>query len=73
MTPGELRQWREARVDHRTGRSWSQARAAEWFGCDERTWRRWENRESSVPRTLVKRIQADVLGQPIHQPEVAPC
>ena len=74
MTPDELRLWRMARVDQRTGRPWSQPRAAEWFGCDERTWRRWEIGESRIPRHLVVRIQSDLLGHPVHQtPEVSPC
>lgn len=36
-------------------RGWTQARAAEWYGVSERTWRRWESH--GAPEHVLKRIK----------------
>jgi DNA-binding transcriptional regulator YiaG len=41
----------------RNKRNMTQPEAAEWYGCSEREWRRWERREVPVPRPLLKRIK----------------
>lgn len=43
-------------INFRNGRGWSQAEAADWWGCSERQWRRYETGESRVPSPLLKRI-----------------
>ncbi|MEE8241501.1 MAG: helix-turn-helix domain-containing protein [Nitrospirales bacterium] len=57
----QLREWRLSQAGtyiHRRRRvnGWSQARAAEWFGAKERTWRAWEKGELPVPVPVVKAI-----------------
>lgn len=64
MTPEDLRIWRTqqagdyayARNQRRPG--WSQRRAAHWYGVSERQWNRYENEESPIPLSLVKRMIA---------------
>ena len=61
FTGEELVAWRSAQAgefkarngEMRTG--WSQKMAAAWYGCSERTWRRWEN-SGVVPLRVVKTI-----------------
>lgn len=43
-------EWRKAR-------GWTQVRAARWYGCSERTWRRWETGELGVPLAVVRRLR----------------
>ena len=40
----------------RTNRGWTQERAAEWYGCSTRSWRRYEHGERPVPTPLVMAI-----------------
>jgi DNA-binding XRE family transcriptional regulator len=40
--------------EFRKALGFTQARAAEWYGVDERTWRRWERKRP--PKHLLKRI-----------------
>lgn len=40
----------------RQNRDWTQAEAAEWYGCSERSWRRYETGERNVPQPLLNRI-----------------
>lgn len=35
---------------------WTQADAAKWWGCSERTWRRYETGPGRPPLALIKRI-----------------
>jgi hypothetical protein len=64
MTPDDLRAWRArqagdfayARNQRRPG--WNQRRAAHWYGVSERQWNRYENGESPIPLSLVKRLIA---------------
>jgi len=42
----------------RLDRDWTQVEAAEWYGCSARTWRRWENAEVQIPRSVLNRIRA---------------
>ena len=42
-----IRRWRDEQ-------GWTQAEAAAWWGCDERTWRRYELGERTVPKPLLK-------------------
>lgn len=42
--------------DWRTRKGWSQARAADWYGVDVRTWRRWERAETPIPLHVWKRV-----------------
>jgi DNA-binding XRE family transcriptional regulator len=38
-------------------RGWTQARAAEWYGVTERSWRRYEAEFGYPPTPLLKRIE----------------
>lgn len=61
MSGADLRAWRKAN-------GLTQAEAAEWWHGEPghvRTWRRWENEESRVPRPLSNRIRAIGAGLPI--------
>lgn len=40
----------------KTGRGWTQADAARWWGVSERTWRRYETVPGAAPLALIKRI-----------------
>lgn len=40
----------------RARRNWSQQRAADWYGCDVRTWRRYELGERAVPKPVLRAI-----------------
>lgn len=48
LTGKELAAWRQSQAGEYKKRNgqivqgWSQAQAAAWYGCGERTWRRWE-------------------------------
>lgn len=61
ITGAQLREWRLSQGGtyiHRRRKvdGWSQARAAEWYGAKERTWRAWEKGELPVPVPVVKAI-----------------
>lgn len=49
MTPVELRQWRETK-------GWTQAKAAEWYGCTDRAWQHYEYGTRPIPQPLINRI-----------------
>lgn len=63
MTGAELAQWRGAQTgDHKHKNNqrregWTQAKAADWFGCSTRQWQRYEAEDTDIPLTLVRRIQ----------------
>ena len=61
MTPEFLRQWRRSR-------GWTQPEAARWYGCDVRTWRRFERGETPIALPLQRRI-ADVTMQTYFTPQ----
>lgn len=42
----------------RQARKWSQQKAAAWWGCSARTWRRWERDEATPPAALLKRLHS---------------
>lgn len=42
-----VRRWRDEQ-------EWTQEQAAEWWGVDVRTWRRYELGERAVPKPLMK-------------------
>lgn len=50
--PDELRQWR-------VHNGLTQTKAAEIVGVHERSWRRWENGERSIPKMLTLWITAN--------------
>lgn len=56
MAPGTLNGL--AVLNFRLLRDWTQAEAAAWYGCDERSWRRYETGERRVPVPLMNRIRA---------------
>jgi len=64
LTGEQLAAWRLAQPgrfiarngENRTG--WTQEQCAEWYGCNVRTWRRFESGQRPVPLPLVKRIEA---------------
>jgi hypothetical protein len=64
MTPENLEAWRRQQAgDHAYARNqrragWNQRRAAHWYGVSERQWQRYENAESPIPLSLVKRMIA---------------
>jgi len=64
MTPMELRTWRGqqpgdyAWKNNQRKAGWSQERAADWYGVNERQWRRYESGENGIPLALVKRLIA---------------
>ena len=43
--------------EFREGKGWTQAEAAEWYGCATRSWRRYELAERPVPKPLLNRIK----------------
>ncbi len=49
LTAQQLRRWR-------TAKGITQAAAAEWWGCTEVSWWRWEAEAVPVPLTLTKVI-----------------
>jgi hypothetical protein len=61
MTGEELAAWRLAQPGEfkarngQTVKGWSQKKAADWYGCGERTWRRWESSDE-IPRKVAKAI-----------------
>lgn len=40
----------------RVRRGWTQEEAAGWYGCDVRSWQRYESGERRVPAPLLRRI-----------------
>jgi len=50
VTPTDLRAWRLAR-------GFSQASAADWYGCTLRTWQRYESGERPIPAPLHRRLR----------------
>lgn len=42
----------------REERGWTQAEAAEWYGCTERSWRRYESCDRPVPLPLLRRVMS---------------
>lgn len=61
LTGKELAAWRLAQPGEFKARNgqkvkgWSQAQAAEWYGCCLRSWRYWEGADSA-PLTVVKAV-----------------
>jgi DNA-binding transcriptional regulator YiaG len=51
LTPSEVAH--NFRVLHH----FTQQDAAEWWGCNVRTWRRWEEAGKSPPRAVLKRVR----------------
>lgn len=47
ITPLSFRQWN----------GWTQEQAAAWYGCSERSWRRYETGERAVPLPLLLRMR----------------
>lgn len=64
MTPNDLVRWRAqqpgdyAYKNNQRKQGWSQVRAADWYGVNERQWRRYETGASAIPLPLVKRLIA---------------
>jgi len=62
LTGTEMAAWRLAQPGkHKFKRNqvrdgWTQAMAAQWYGCSTRQWRRWETAETDVPLPVVKAI-----------------
>lgn len=52
LTAARLRAWRDAR-------GWTQAQAAEWYGCSEDAWRSYEIGRRPIPRPLMLRLADD--------------
>lgn len=63
MTPARLRAWRRSRPGQHRARNgelrsgWTQKRAAGWYGCSPRQWRRYEAGDANIPRPLVLRVR----------------
>ncbi|MGH3428514.1 MAG: hypothetical protein ACRDQZ_13260 [Mycobacteriales bacterium] len=55
--------------DFRRLNGWSQLRAAIWYGCSERSWRRYEAGDRPVPLPLLNRIRERNRGR--RQPALA--
>lgn len=45
-------------LNFRLNRHWTQEQAAVWYGCTERSWRRYETGERAAPIPLLNRIRA---------------
>jgi len=64
MTPADLVLWRAQQPGEYAYRNnqrkpgWSQLHAANWYGVSERQWQRYENEDSPIPLSLVKRMVA---------------
>lgn len=64
MTPDDLRLWRQQQAGehpykrNQTRPGWTQRRAAQWYGVNERQWQRYEAGDAAIPLTLVKRMIA---------------
>jgi len=54
VNPETLRQWRTE------VKGWTVVSAAKWWGCNVRTWRRYESGERKVPLPLAKRVRAQL-------------
>lgn len=61
LTGEELTAWRLAQPgefkkrNNQVVKGWSQKKAAEWYGCSERQWRRWEAAKK-VPLPVIKAV-----------------
>lgn len=51
VTPTTLRRFRQRR-------GWTQAEAADWYGCSTRSWQRYESGSRRIPRPLALQIVA---------------
>ena len=64
----DLVRWRKAQAgDHKhrnkqRREGWTQAKAAQWFGCSTRQWQRYEAETTEIPASLVLRIRSYEQG-----------
>lgn len=62
MNGEQLKEWRlnqrgeHAYKNNQVRKGWTQAMAAAWYGCSERTWRRWEQMDE-VPEPVMRAVQ----------------
>jgi hypothetical protein len=59
------RQMRAELIAFRDLNGWTQEKAASWYGCAARTWRRYELGERPIPKPLLLRIRDYRIRYPL--------